>query len=89
MPETLQEKICVQNAKSFPSLIKKCRKTEYVQCRVCFINVQVPHSNSKIYVTLCTSRLCMKMLSFLFVCAWAGRAVPRILCLSCGIPFPV
>ena len=33
-----------------------------------------------------TSRLCMKMLSFLFVHAWA---MPRILYLSCGVPFPV
>ena len=32
------------------------------------------------------SRLCMKMLSFLFVHAWA---MPWILHLSCGIQFPV
>ena len=32
------------------------------------------------------SRLCMKMLSFLFVCAWA---MPRKLHLSCGGPFLV
>ena len=32
------------------------------------------------------SRLCMKMSSFLFVRACA---VPRMLYLSCGIPFPV
>ena len=32
------------------------------------------------------SHLCMKMSSFLFVRAWA---MPRILCLSCGVPFPV
>ena len=32
------------------------------------------------------SRLCMKMSSFLFVRPWA---MPHILYLSCGIPFPV
>ena len=32
------------------------------------------------------SRICMKMLSFLFVRSWA---MPRMLYLSCGIPFPV
>ena len=67
---------------------KKCRKTEYVQHRVCFVKVQqqvtCPHSN--IYVKLCTSCLCIKISSFLFVRAWA---MPRILYLSCGIPFPV
>ena len=46
--------------------------------------VSWPHSN--INVKLCTSRLCMKKLSFLFVCAWA---LPRILYLSCGVSFPV
>ena len=59
---------------------------EYAQRRVCFINEQVPCPNSNIYVKLCTSRLCMKMLSFLFVFAWA---MPRILYSSCGIQFPV
>ena len=65
---------------------KKCRKAEYVQRRVCFVNVQVPRPHSNIYVKLCTSRLCMKMSSFLFVRTWA---MPRILYLSCGVPFPV
>ena len=32
------------------------------------------------------TRLCMKMLSFLFERAWA---MPRKLHLSCGIPYPV
>ena len=32
------------------------------------------------------SRPCMKMLSFLFL---RSRALPRMLYLSCGIPFPV
>ena len=36
------------------------------------------HVQRRVYI-----RLCMKMLSFLFVCAWA---MPRILYLSCGIP---
>ena len=64
---------------------RKCRKAEYVQRRVCFVNVQDPFPHSNIYIKLCTSRLCMKMSSFLFLCTWA---MPRILYLSCGIPFP-
>ena len=43
-----------------------------------------PHSN--IYVKLCTSRLCIKMSSFLFV---RVCAMPRILYLSCEVPFLV
>ena len=45
------------------------RKTyrEYTQRRVCFINVPVPWPHSNINIKFCTSRLCMKMLSFLFV----------------------
>ena len=46
---------------------EKCRKVEYVQRRVRFVNVQVPCPLSIIYVKFCTSRLCMKMSSFLFV----------------------
>ena len=38
------------------------------------------------YVKICLSRLYMKMLSFLFVRAWAR---PCTLYVSCGIPFPV
>ena len=44
--------------------------TEYVKRRVCIVNVQSS---------------CMKMLSFLFVQAWA---IPRTSYLSCGVPFP-
>ena len=33
---------------------KKCHKAEYVQRRVCFVNVQVPLPKSNIYVKLCT-----------------------------------
>ena len=44
----------------------------------------LPHSN--INVKFCTSRLCMKMSSLLFVRAWA---MPRISYLSCGVPFSV
>ena len=62
------------------------RYWEYAQRRVCFINYQVPWPHSNINVKFCTSRLCMKMSSFLFVRAWA---LPRILYLSCGVPFPV
>ena len=65
---------------------KKCRKAGYVQRRVCFVNVQVPRPHSNIYVKLCNSRLCMKMSSFLFLRTWA---MPRVLYLSCGVPFPV
>ena len=65
---------------------KKCRKAKYVQRRVCFVNVQFPWPHSNTYVKLCTSHLCMKLLSFLFVHTWA---MPHILYLSCGIPFPV
>ena len=64
----------------------KCRKAKYVQHRVCFVIVQVPCPHSNIYVKLCTSRLCIKMSSFLFV---SGCAMPRILYLSCEVPFPV
>ena len=52
---------------------KKCRKAdqaacrEYVQHCVCFVNEQVPWPDSNIIVKFCTSRLCMKMSSFLFV----------------------
>ena len=66
--------------------LKKCHKAEYVQRRVCFVNVQVPCPHFNIYVKLCTSRLCIKMSSFLFV---HGCARPRILYLSCEVPFPV
>ena len=59
---------------------------EYAQRHVCFVNEQVPWPHSNINVKYCTSRVCMKMLSFLFVRAWA---MPRILYLSCGIQFPV
>ena len=52
---------------------------EYAQRGVC-----MPHSN--INVKFCTSRLCMKMSSFLFVHAWAKL---RRSYLSCGVPFPV
>merc|ERR1711954_242118 len=65
---------------------QKYRKAEYVQRRVRFVNVQVPCPHSNIYVKLCTSRLCMKMSSFLFECAWA---MPRISYLSRRVPFPV
>ena len=64
----------------------KCRKAKYVQRRVCFVIVQVPCPHSNIYVKLCTSRLCIKMSSFLFV---RGCAMPRLLYLSCEVPFPV
>ena len=76
------------NSWCFKNIIlnKKCRKAEYVQRRVCFVNVQVPCPHSNIYVKLCTSRLCIKMSSFLFV---RGCAMPRILYLSCEVPFPV
>ena len=67
------------------SLDEKYNKAKYVQRHVCFGNVQVPCPHSNVYVKL-LSRLCMKMSSFLFVGAWA---VPRILSLSCGIPYPV
>ena len=62
------------------------KKVECVQRRVCFINEQVPWPHSNRNVKFCTSRLCMQMSSFLFVRAWA---MPRILYLSCGVPFPV
>ena len=58
----------------------------HVRRRVCFVNVQVPRPHSNIYVKLCNSRLCMKMSSFLFLRTWA---MPRVLYLSCGVPFPV
>ena len=63
---------------------KKCRKAEYVQRRVRFINVQVPCPLSIIYVKFCTSRRCMKMSSFLFVRTWA---MPRTLYLLCEFHF--
>ena len=59
---------------------------EYAQRSVCFVNKQVPRPHSNINVKFCTSRLCMKMSSFLFVRAWA---MPRISYISCGVPFPV
>ena len=65
---------------------KKYGKAEYVQHRVCFVNEQVSWPDSNINVKFCTSRHCVKMSSFLFVRAWA---MPRILYLSCGVPFPV
>ena len=65
----------------FYSFYKKCHKAEYVQCRECFVDVQVRCPYSNIYVKLCTSRLCMKMSSFLLVRAWT---MPRMLYLSCG-----
>ena len=65
---------------------KKYRNAEYVQSHVCFVNEEVSWPHSNINVKFCTSRLCMKMSSFLFVCAWA---MPRILYISWGVPFPV
>ena len=62
------------------------RYREYARRRVCFVNEQVPWPHSNINVKFCTSHLCMKMSSFLFVRAWA---MLRILYLSCGVPFPV
>ena len=57
----------------FSCIFEKYRKAEYVQRHV--------WCASSMY-----SRLCMKMLIFLFVRACAMQ---RILYLSCGIPFPV
>ena len=65
---------------------KQYHKAEYVQCCVSFVNEQVPWPHSNINAKFCTSRLCMKMSPFLVVCAWA---MPRILYLSCGVPFTV
>ena len=62
------------------------RYWEYAQRRVCFVNEQVPSPHPNINVKFYTSRLCMKMSSFLFVRSWA---MPGILYLSCGVPFPV
>ena len=67
-------------------LFKKYCKAGYIHHHMCFVNVQVPCPHSHIYVKLCTSRLCIKMSSFLFV---SGCAMPRILYLSCEVPFPV
>ena len=51
-----------------------------------YFNQRRGSRHSNINVKFCTSRLCMKMSSFLFVRAWE---MPRIFHLSCGIPFPV
>ena len=51
---------------------------------VLFFTGPLPHSN--IHVKIFPSRLCMKMLSFLFVRAWA---MPHMSYLSWGIPFPI
>ena len=59
---------------------------EYAQRHVCFVNEQVPWPHSNINVRFCTGHLCMKMSSSPFVRAWA---MPRILYLSRGVPFPV
>ena len=87
---TFYKLICIKqnvhNIFSKTILHKKKRKAKSVQCHVCFVNVQVPLPHSNIYVKFCISRLCMKMSSFLFVRTWA---MPRILHLSCGVPFPV
>ena len=56
------------------------KNTGNVTSAVCASSMKVAN------VKFCTSRLCMKMSSFLFVRAWA---MPRILYLSCGVPFPV
>ena len=57
---------------------RKCRKAEYVQRSVCFVNVQVRYPHFNIYVKL--------MSSLLLVRAWV---MLRILYLLCGVPFPV
>ena len=49
-------------------------------------NTAKQNMSSAVCASSMYSRLCMKMSSFLFVCAWA---MPRILYSSCGIPFPV
>ena len=54
--------------------------------KIDFQNRKRNFSNRNINVQFCSSRLCIKMSSFLFVRAWA---MPRILYLSCGVPFPV
>ena len=79
-------KVCTPRSRQRQKKMKKGRKTEYVQRCVCFVNIQVPRPHSNIYVKLRTSRLCMKMSSFLFVRA---LAMPHILYLSCGVLFPV
>ena len=71
---------------STPSMTKGRNGGEKRGKRVCFVNVQLPRLNSNIYVKFCTSRLYIKMSSFLFVRTWAMLS---ILYLSCGVPFPV
>ena len=46
-----------QASQEEPYSFKKYRKAEYVQRRVCFVNVQVPWPSSIIDVKLCTSHL--------------------------------
>ena len=59
----------------------KCGKAEYVQRRVHFVNVQVPCPPFIIYVKFCTSRICMKMSSFLYA---RPCTIPHILYFQCG-----
>ena len=49
-------------------------------------NTAKRNMSSKVCALSMYSRLCLKMSSFLFVRTWA---MPGILYLSCGIPFPV
>ena len=96
---SLDKKILTPTHSCLIKFLKKCHKGRIVQVLyatlswacfffvcACFVNIQVPCPHSITYVKFCTSRLCMKMSYFLFVRAWA---MPRILYLSCGVPFPV
>ena len=78
--------LCNKNAAKWSRQHAGEKYREYAQRSVCFVNKQVPWPHSNINVKFCTSRLCMKMSSFLFVHA---LAMPRILYIACGVPFPV
>ena len=85
-------KIQITEMLIFQHFHKKCRKKCRgkipgicpAPCVLCQWTSPLPHSNTN--VKFCSCRLCMKMSSFLFVRAWA---MPCILYLSCGVPFPV
>ena len=63
---------------------KKNIAKQNMSSAMCAWSMYMSLTHSNIYVKFCTSRLCMKMLSFLFVRTWA---MPHILYLPCGFYF--
>ena len=76
----IKTQTCKQEYVSARHIVEPCRGLKKRE------NIAKRNMSSAVCALSIYSHLCIKMSSFLFVCAWA---MPRILYLSCGIPFPV